>query len=437
MKKILERVIGELVDNKAEADVILNSSRSLQLSSQNCALSVYKISSSQMMGVRVIKDSKIGIAYTESFDEESLKFMITRALQNAEINEPNHNESILEISGELLDLKEYPEENVDISLKTQRAIELESKVRKLDPRVVGVPHNSYSESEFQSHYLSSRGRSTVFSDKSYSISTSALMEEKGRKSNFYDFHRAHRFADLQWDKVVTTSLQHARNLLDEKTLPSGKYSVRFDVDCLKDLIECFSNFYSAKSAVDKVNPWGAKLGTQVISSDLTIEDHPTPAGAFRASAFDSEGHPQVPLKLIENGELKNLLHNSATARSLNAKSTGHASRGPTSSLNVSGTHFLIKGKNSRPLPANYLEIIQMDGLYSGANRVSGTFSVGVKGYLWENGQRTSTFGNITLSGNLVELLNHVEVAGDLLEVSTDQTFFSVPLVFAALSIAGA
>lgn len=79
----------------------------------------------------------------------------------------------------------------------------------------------------------------------------------------------------------------------------------------------------------------------------------------------------------------------------------------------------------------------MDGLYSGANRVTGNFSVGVKGYVYENGERVSTFGNITLSGNLIELLGRAMITGTKLESSTSRSFFSVPLMFDGVSIAGA
>jgi PmbA protein len=125
-----------------------------------------------------------------------------------------------------------------------------------------------------------------------------------------------------------------------------------------------------------------------------------------------------------------------TANYFKTETTGHASRGASSSLNVSGTQFLILGKNKKPLPPKYMEVIQMDGLHSGANRVTGNFSVAVKGYLWENGQKTTTFGNITLSGNLIELLKNVEVVGEQIEASNDLSFFSVPLMFNDLSIAG-
>lgn len=436
MKKIMEQVMNEVTDFKAEADLILSAAKSLKMSAQNGSISEYKVSSSQMLGIRVIKDGAVGISYTEALDADSLKLMLRQALQNAESNEANLNEKIIDHSGTLSDIASYPESETDIGLKTKKALELESKVKAKDSKVSAVPYNSYSENEYQSLYLSSKGRSTNYSDKTYAITSSALMDDQGKKALYYDFNLAHTFNELQWDKVVDTSLLHARNILQAKTLPTGKYHVRFSTDSLKNLMECFSNFYSAKSAMDKVNPWAAKLGEQVISKDLSLEDQPLYAQSFRTSLFDSEGVKCRPLTIIQDGCLKSFLHNSVTANYFNSETTGHASRQASSSLNVSGTHFVVNGKNKKPLPPKYLEVIQMDGLHSGADRMTGNFSVAVKGYLWENGQKTMTFGNITLSGNLIELLKNVEVAGDNMESSTDLSFFSVPLMFNDLSIAG-
>ena len=436
MKELMEKVINKVTDHKAEADLIYSTSRSLKMSAQKGAISEYKVSGSQILGIRAIKDGRVGISYTESLDEESLDLLIRQALQNAEMSEVNPHEMIMPLSGHVSDEVSYPEEEIDIKVKTEKALALESGPKGRDPRVVAVPHNSFSESEYTSYYLSSRGRSTSYKDKSYTITSSALMDDKGKKANFYDFHSSHTFNGLDWEKVVNTSLYHAKNLLEEKSLPTGRYSVRFTEDCLQELIGCFSNFYSAKSAMDKVNPWSDKIGQKVVSSDISIEDEPLHDKAFRISKFDSEGVERKPLRLIENGILKSLYHNSITSGYFKTSTTGHASRGAGSSLNVSGTHLVIKGRNQKTLPPKYLEVIQMDGLYSGANRVNGNFSVAVKGYFWENNQKVMTFGNITLSGNIVELLSRVEVTGDQLQSSTDQSFFSVPLIFHDLSIAG-
>lgn len=436
MKKFLEEVVNKITDKKAESDLILSNAKSLSLNTQNGAISSYKVSSSQILGVRIIKDGRVGLSFTESFDPESVDYMIKQALENAETSEPNPHERILEMSGTVIDEVHYPEAEVDVNRKTEMILGVEAKIRELEPRVSAVPHNGFSENEFESYYLSSRGRHTIFKDKSYSIGSSVLLDAQGKKANFSHYDVSHTFEGLKVQHVIDTALFHSRNILEEKVLPSGKYAVRFSEDSLKNLIECFANFYSGKSAMDKMNPWGDKIGEKVISSDLTIIDHPFYKDAFRASKFDSEGVERAPLTLIKDGVLQGLCQNSVTASHFKTKTTAHGARGASSSLGVTGTEFLIQGKNVKPMPRKYLEVIQMDGLYSGANRVTGNFSVAVKGYVWENGKRNLTFGNVTLAGNLIDLLQKVEVIGDEILSSTDSSFFSVPLIFHDLSIAG-
>lgn len=432
----MEKVINQVTDQKAESDLMFSSSKSLKMSAQKGAISTYNVSSSQILGIRVIKDGRVGLSYTESLDDESLKLMVKQALQNAETTEPNFDQTILKLTGSLNDELTVAEEEVSIAEKTQCALDLEEKVRKLDSRVTSVPYNSYSEQDYLSYFLSSRGRFTTYKDKSYSITTSAVMDELGKKSSYYDFHTAHAFRDLKVQKVIDTAYFHAKNLLGEKTLPTGKYHVRFTEDSLKSLIDCFSNFFSAKSAMDQMNPWAELLGQEVMSKDITIIDHPHYERSFRTSLFDSEGVERTPLTLIENGMLKSLYHNSVTAHHFKTHTTGHAARSAASPLGVYGTDLLISGKNVRPVPEKYLQVIQMDGLYSGANRVTGAFSVAIKGYIWERGENVGTFGNITLSGNLMDLFKNVEVVGQEMEASTDESFFSVPLMFHGVSVAG-
>lgn len=436
MRNILEKVMNTITDEKAHGDLMFSRSSSLKMSAQKNEIATYNVTSSQILGVRVIKDGRVGLSYTEAMDEESLSMVVNQALQNAVVTDLNPHEMILDLSGEINDELLVPEDEVDISLKTQKALELESKIRSLDPRVSSVPYNGFSEQDYYSFYLSSKGRYTTYRDKSYSITSSAVMEDQGRKSSFYDYHTSHTFKDLKFDKVIETSLFHAKNLLQEKSLPTGKYSIRFSEDSLQSIINCFSNFYSAKASMDQMNPWAGKLGDNVISRDLTIIDHPLFERSFRTTKFDSEGVERKPLTLIENGELKSFYHNSVTANYFKTKTTGHAARGPSAPMGVFGTDLLIKGNNVKPLPDKYLEVIQLAGLHSGANRVTGTFSLAVKGYLWERGERVATIGNITISGNLMEFLNNVEVVGQELLPSTDESFFSVPLIFHGVSVAG-
>lgn len=436
MKNIMERVISEVTDNKAEADLILTKSKSLKMSVQNYLLSDYKVSSSQILGIRLIKNNKVGISYTESLDEDSLKTMIHQALENAETADENPIEQIQHLNGEVMDVLIPVNDEVSTEDKIQKVLELEAYPKRLDKRVQSVPYNGYTEYEAESHYLSSKGRYGLYTDQSFSIWSSLLLSEGDKKATYHDFHQAHRFSELNWKKVTENALFHAQHILTEKPISTGKYQVMFTTDAFSSLLGVFSGIFSAKSAKDKTNPWTEKMGSIVTSSDITIEDHPLFPKTFRVSKFDDEGFERKPLKLVEGGELKSFYHNSVTANYFKTQTTGHASRGATTPMGVSGTTLVISGKNSKPIPKRYLEIIQLDGLHAGTNYITGDFSLPVKGYLWENGERVLTFGNVTLSANFYEMLKNLEVAGDELVATTSQSFFSVPLVFNDLSIAG-
>jgi PmbA protein len=436
MNNILESVLSGVKKQNAECDLLLTKSKSLKMSVQKGALSTYNVTSSQVLGLRLIKDNKVGIAFTEALDKESLNFMVSQALQNAELNAVNEYEDILSLSGEIHDVKKSQQESISTDDKISKVLELESLPKKWDSRVVAVPYNGYTEQEYESIYMSSRGRKAFYADNSYSIHNSILLDENNQKSTFYDFHQAYSFQDLKWDKVIRTALSHAQNLLAARSISTGKYEVQLTSDVLQSLFNVFNGIFSAKGAKDKVNPWRENLGEMVTSSDLSIEDHPLYSESFRISKFDSEGFERRPMHLVENGILKNFYHNSSTAGYFKTQTTGHAARAPQGSLGVGGTDLIIHGKNPSSKPAKFLEVIQLDGLHAGTNRITGDFSLPVKGYLWEGGERKEAFSNVTLSGNFYQMLKHVTVTGTSPLASTDQCFFSVPLIFNELSIAG-
>src|SRR5690606_2983718 len=135
MRQELNQVIDLIQKEGAQGDLIFSTAKSLKLSSQNGEISEYKVSISQVVGVRTIKEGRVGISYSESMDRESLKLMVMESLKNGEVTESNPWERILPTSGEIQDEMDYPEEEIDVSAKIKRAQELESRIRKSDFRV--------------------------------------------------------------------------------------------------------------------------------------------------------------------------------------------------------------------------------------------------------------------------------------------------------------
>ena len=80
MNNLLTRLLDKVADLGAEADVIANQEKAFSLKADKGELGEYKVTSSQQLGIRLIKEGRVGIAYSESLDELALDAMLQDAL---------------------------------------------------------------------------------------------------------------------------------------------------------------------------------------------------------------------------------------------------------------------------------------------------------------------------------------------------------------------
>ena len=84
-KEVMEKVIELSLANGAQgSDVILSEGKSFSASVQNADLDKYEVSGSKILGVRVIKDQKIGLSFTEDFTADSLEVVVSKAIENSQ-----------------------------------------------------------------------------------------------------------------------------------------------------------------------------------------------------------------------------------------------------------------------------------------------------------------------------------------------------------------
>jgi PmbA protein len=151
---------------------------------------------------------------------------------------------------------------------------------------------------------------------------------------------------------------------------------------------------------------------------VTIVDDGTIPGGFGSSPFDGEGIPSRRTVVIEKGILQSYLLNTYTARKLGLETTGNAARGLAGNPGIStGNFFLQKGVRS---PKEIIADIKQ-GLYVteflgfGVNLVTGDFSRGASGIWIENGEFAYPVEEITVGGNLKQMLNNISEIGNDLE----------------------
>jgi PmbA protein len=440
MKNLIKKTVDHAMNSGADAcDIIVSNSDSLNLSAQDGKLEKFKVAKTSVLGIRVIKNKKIGISYSESFDEDALNFAVKSSLENADYSDVNEFEAINIKNASDFIQNNSIKDTSSTEEKIEFAMKLESEIRKRDPRITAVPYNGLTAIESQSYYLNSLGTYTEESENYLSGYTSALLKNGDISSMHYSSMQERMLSSMDMNKCIEETLEHAVGWLQAKPVPTGKYDIIFETNVLSEILGAFSSCFSAKEAIEKTNPWESKLLQQVADVNFSMIDSPLYADAFFKQHVDSEGVLKKDLPLIENGILKSFYHNTATAAYYGTTTTGHAARGAKSALGVSGSNWLIKaGTSSKDevTDGNYLEIIDIMGIGPGSDSVSGEFSFGASGYLCKNGKRIQPVKGITVAGNFNKLLNSIKCMGKDLEHNHSRGMFSPLIKFSELYVAG-
>jgi PmbA protein len=161
-----------------------------------------------------------------------------------------------------------------------------------------------------------------------------------------------------------------------------------------------------------------QIGQTVASENVTVVDDALMPSGLGSSPFDDEGVPTQVTPIIENGVLRNYLHSAYTARKLNAVPTGNGSRAASGVVTIGPTNFHLKAGKYRPeeiidSTERGLYVVELIGF--GVNTVTGDYSRGAVGIWIENGKFVHPVQEVTIAGNLKEMLKDIEMVGsDLL-----------------------
>ncbi|HEX9717013.1 MAG TPA: metallopeptidase TldD-related protein, partial [Actinomycetota bacterium] len=181
---------------------------------------------------------------------------------------------------------------------------------------------------------------------------------------------------------------------------------------------------SAESVQKQRSLFAGMLGQPVGSTLLTLVDDGRTLAGPAAAPFDDEGVPTRRTELIASGTLTELLHNTYTARRGGTVSTGNARRGGYRSVpGVGTTNFYVEA-GATPVPeilrrADGGVLIQdVSGVHSGANPISGEFSVGATGLRISGGELGEPLREMTVASTVPEMLKGIAAVGDDLRFFT-------------------
>lgn len=373
---------------------------------------------SRSMGLRIIKDKKNAFASSSDLEEETLKRLIRNAVRRAELSSRDEFSGLPTLSKRGVDpeaLSIYDPEIERLDSKTKIGLALETeRIALADKRITNSHGASFVANDGTAVLASSNGFLGRF-QKSY-CSLSVGLQAGATDDMVEDFwfsSQTHFEALERPEQIARTAVERTVRQLRPRKIKTQKVPVIFEPMMTSGLLGFLFSCVAGTAIYQKSSFLVGKLGRRIAGDAITVVDDGRMPGKLGTSPFDSEGVPSRRTVVVQNGILKNYLCNTYAARKLKLRSTGNADGGGVGPNNF----YLEPGPHA---PSDIIRscekgLVLIRTLGHGLNPVNGDISRGAFGLWIEKGEIAYPVSEITISGNLGELLKNIEMVGSDLE----------------------
>ena len=316
------------------------------------------------------------------------------------------------------DLDLYHPWNISVEDAIEIAKTCEAAAMDVDrKRITNSEGAGVSNSESVFAYANSHGFLGGYPSSRHSISCSVIAQDNDAMQRDYWYTNARDMRDMESAEYVG-KLAGARTVrrLGAQSISTCQVPVLFEAPLAGGLISSLVGAVSGGSLYRKSSFLLNSLGTQIASPLLNIEELPHLKKGIASSSFDSEGVATKSRKLVEDGVLQGYVLGSYSARKLGMATTG----------NAGGCHNLIVQSTGQ----NFADLLKLMGtgllvtevLGHGLNMVTGDYSRGAAGFWVENGVIAYPVEEITIAGNMSDMLKQIVAVGsDVIAQSSKQT----------------
>jgi len=426
-----------------ECEIYFSDGESISISVYEGEVEKYNLAKSFGLSFRGKINNKMGYSYTEILDEVAIDMLINSAKNSATLIE-NDDETFIYVGDKTYsEVKTYSKEleNIDPGKMIDLALDLEKEAKNYCDKVVNINGCKISYSSSNYGIYNTKGLELNNKDNILTSYVVPVVEDESGKNDGVGYVVASSLDEVKPREMAAQGVEEALSKLGGKSIPSGSYKTIIYNEAMVQLLETFASTFSGDAAQKGLSLLKGKEGDMIASPIVTIVDDPLMEGGLASAPFDDEGVATFTKELVYEGKLNTLLHNLKTAHKQGVKSTGNGFKASyASSVNVSESNlYLRKGEKSfEDLMKEINEgviITDLAGLHSGANTVSGDFSLAAKGFYVENGKKTFPVEQITLAGNYFDLLKNIVSIGNDLKFPMSNVG-SPSVIVTGLSIAG-
>ena len=365
-----------------------------------------------------------GSSYTSDLSPEGIRKMVAAALELGKITSVDPYAGLPEPGeqGKLEgDLRLYDEaiEHMSTEWKIDQALRAEKAALDFDPRIQLTEGASFDSHVGRRVFANSHGFAGSYRTSSCSLSVVPVAKQDGLMERDYWHTSARSAAGLESpESVGRIAAQRALRRLGARKVPTQKVPVIFEPRTARQLLGDILDAVNGSSIYRHASFLAGKLGEKIGSDAVTIVDDATLPGLFGTTPFDDEGVPSRRTMVVDRGVLTNYLLNTYAARKLKLKTTGNASRGITGNAGIGPGNFFLQAGALSPeqivagVPTG-LYVTELIG--GGGNTVTGDYSSGAAGLWIENGKLAYPVSEITIAGNMQQMLQEIDQVGSDLE----------------------
>lgn len=301
------------------------------------------------------------------------------------------------------------------------ALRAEAAAFAVDPRITNSEGAGVSAQ--QSHFWAAHWRSSLgaglasgiafeggYASSRHSLSV-APIAGKGEHMQRDSWHTSMRKAELMSSPEVVGRYAAERALarLHARKLSTRTCAVLFESSMAVGLLGAFVQATSGGALYRKTSFLVDSLGKQIFPKHIDVVDDPFVRQGKGSAPFDEEGVQTQQRQVVNGGRVAGYFLSTYSARKLGMQSTG----------NAGGSHNLCLTSSQTKAGDNLDVMLQKlgTGLFvtelmgQGVNYVTGDYSRGASGYWVENGQIQYPVHEITIAGNLKDMLKGIQAVG--------------------------
>ncbi len=377
------------------------------------------------MGIRIFKDRSVGYAYTTVLDEKIIEDCIDRAISNSrvtkkeEFNYLPRKEEFKFKKKSTDDSKLFKEDLLDYDTRSKVALakKLERLTKSKDKRITSISSVVYNDSIHETALLNSAGFFGKYKTTACVVYAAAISRQNGGTSTGDYFGCGRAPDDLDLEDVAVNAARRSVSILGGRKIKTQRVDLLLDPVVSSQFMSIIAGSLTADSVQKGKSLFKDKIGKRIFSMNINIFDDGTLAEGLSSRPFDGEGVTKGKTCVFEDGYLKTYLYNTYTARKDKTLSTGNAGRASyRSTPGVGISNFYVS-----PSKTGYDKLLSsidrgfyiMDimGLHSGVNPVSGQMSVGAKGIWIEKGSLKYPVKEVTIATDLLSFCRSIKKVG--------------------------